>query len=87
MAELDAEYRSWNPRNAAGAYGSTLKWPVGGYREGATGSLLYEGSYGYVWNSGTAGNLASFMLFNYGGSSMYNFFRANGYSVRCVRDL
>jgi len=85
-AELNAERLSWGSNNPAGAYASTLKWPVGGLRS-TTSNVGNVGSYGFVWSSSVSGTDARILLFF--GSSSATFIsdrRANGMSVRCVRD-
>ena len=84
-AELNAERESWDTNNSAGAYASTLKWPVGGGRLGS-GTLSFVGSFGVVWSSSVSGSVASYLDFSSGGASMGSGGRANGMSVRCVRD-
>ena len=54
-AELNAERLSWGSNNAAGAFGSPLKLPVGGYRNNSGGALGLVGSYGYLWSSTVSG--------------------------------
>jgi len=85
VAELNAERQSWGSNNSAGAYASTLQWPVGGYRF-YDGTLGLVGSYGYVWSSSVSGTNASFLYFYSGSALMLSGSRAFGMSVRCVRD-
>jgi hypothetical protein len=86
--ELEAERLSWSSNNAAGAFASALKLPVAGYRLGGDGSLGIVGESGLYW-SGTFSSTVSrlFFLFssnNNAGVGTGN--RANGSSVRCIKD-
>ena len=85
-AELNAERQSWGSNNSAGAYASTLKWPVSGKRP-YNGTLSYVGSYGQVWSSSVCGARARSLSFYSRDAYMGSHFRAIGMSVRCVRDL
>ena len=85
-AELNAEHPSWTEgNNSAGAYASTLKWPVGGRRT-STGMLSFVGSQGRVWSSSVSGTNARGLFFSSSSAFMTNSNRAYGMSVRCVRD-
>jgi len=85
-AELDAERSSWSQNISTGAFNSPLKLPLSGSRFSAVGSLYYVGSDGYYWSSSVVGTYAWSLLFNSGGASMSNFNRADGFSVRCLKD-
>jgi uncharacterized protein (TIGR02145 family) len=85
-AELDTERLSWSSNNAQGAFASALKLPVAGNRNYINGSLGYVGSLGGYWGS-TAGSGNSRVLdFSSGNAYMGNNNRANGFSVRCIKD-
>ncbi len=83
--ELNAERLSWSSNNSEGAYASTLKWPVGGFRY-YDGTVSHVGSFGYVWSSNIIGNGAMFLYFHSAIAGMQGSVRANGKSVRCVRN-
>jgi uncharacterized protein (TIGR02145 family) len=85
-AELEAERTSWSSNNDAGAFASPLKFPVAGYRFYSNGSLLIVGSYGFYWSSTVNGTNAYYLNFYGGNADMYNFTRAYGSSVRCLKD-
>jgi uncharacterized protein (TIGR02145 family) len=86
-AELDAERSSWNQNNSAGAFASPLKLPVAGYRGYSIGSLSSVGSYGYYWSSTVNGAFSLNLSFNSSSAYMsYYYYRAHGFSVRCLRD-
>jgi uncharacterized protein (TIGR02145 family) len=86
-AELDAERTSWSQNNSTGAFGSPLKLPLAGYRSNYDGSLYSVGSHGCYWSSAVNGAGSDNLRFSSGYASMYDFYsRADGLSIRCIRD-
>ena len=85
-AELEAERTSWGTNNAAGAFGSVLKLPVAGYRRNSDGSLFDVGTRGRYWSSTVSGTNARNLNFNSSNANMNTNNRANGNSVRCLKD-
>ncbi len=85
-AELDAERQSWSTDNAAGAFASPLKLPVARHRSYSDGSLYSSGSYGVYWSSTVDGTYSRFMRIDSSRGSMGSSHRANGFSVRCIKD-
>jgi len=85
-AEWNAERTSWSSNNSSGAYGSPLKLPVAGYRNGFDGSLLDVGSGGYYWSSSVDSTDAKFQLFGSAFTDMLSGRREDGFSVRCIKD-
>ena len=85
-AELDAEHDSWSSDDAAGAFASPLKLPMAGYRSYSNGSLYNVGSYGRYWSSTVSGTFANYLYFYSSNALLYSNRRANGYSVRCLKD-
>jgi uncharacterized protein (TIGR02145 family) len=85
-AEWEAERRSWSSNDAAGAFASPLKLPVAGYRYYSGGSLLSVGSRGRYWSSTVDGRFSRSLYFSSSDAGMYSNSRANGYSVRCLKD-
>jgi len=86
QAEWEAERTSWSSNNAAGAFASPLKLPVAGSRGSSNGALYNVGSNGYYWSSSVGGTYSRGLLFVSGNASMYNYYRAFGLSVRCLKD-
>ncbi|MFW5805829.1 MAG: hypothetical protein ACOCVX_04800, partial [Bacteroidales bacterium] len=84
-AELEAERLSWSSNNSAGAFGSPLKLPVAGNRNGGDGSLDNVGSFGYYWSSTVDGTYSRFLIFS-SNAGMYSDCRVYGLSVRCIKD-
>ena len=84
--ELNAERASWSSNDAAGAFGSPLKLTLGGYRYHFYGSLNDVGSSGYYWNSTLNGINARFLGFSSSNAYMSSQQRAQGYTVRCIKD-
>lgn len=84
-AEWQAEYQSWSSDNAAGAFASPLKLPMAGSRSRSNGSVGDVSSNGYYWSSTVDGIYTRSMSFS-NSTSMYSSYRANGFSVRCLKD-
>jgi uncharacterized protein (TIGR02145 family) len=72
--------------NYSTAWSSTLKLTAAGFRGGSDGSLSYQGAYGNYWSSSVTGTYAFNLFFYSGGFSPDSHHRANGLSVRCVKD-
>ena len=85
-AEWEAERTSWSSNNAAGAFASPLKLPVAGNRDGSNGSLVNVGSFGYYWSSTVDGSNSRSLYFNSSFAYMFSNLRADGSSVRCLKD-
>jgi len=85
-AEWEAERLSWSSSNAAGAFASPLKLPMGGYRDGYNGSLSHAGSVGRYWSSTCVSSFSMQLLFASNSSTMLSTDRAIGKSVRCLKD-
>jgi len=83
--EWDDERQSWSSNNAAGAFASLLKLPVGGWRNGANGSLAWVGSNGFYWSSTNGGYAKRLFIFS-NDAGMSNASRAYSFSVRCIKD-
>ena len=86
-AEWEAERRSWSSNNAAGAFASPLKLPLAGYRYGGDGSLGNVGSNGYYWSSTVGVPTRLRLRFAISDASVLSRGRANGYAVRCLKDI
>lgn len=86
-AEWEAERLSWGSNNnAAGAFASPLKLPMAGSRADSNGSLGDVGTVGGYWSSTVSGMGARSLIFSSSFASLYTFNRANGFSVRCIKD-
>lgn len=72
--------------NAAGAYASVLKLPVAGYRNDSNGTLYNVGSRGRYWSSTVSGTSALYLFFTSVNADMNSNYRANGFSVRCIKE-
>ena len=72
---------------AEGAFASPLKLPLPGARYYVDGSLLYAGTSAYYWsNTVISTDAARFLSIASNGASMNTFNRANGFSVRCIKE-
>ena len=85
-AEWEAERTSWSSNNAAGAFASPLKLPVAGIRYDSNGSLINVGFNGYYWSSTVDGTNSRYLSFDSSAAGMGSGDRANGRSVRCLKD-
>ncbi len=84
--ELDLERMSWSSDDAAGAFASPLKLPQTGRRSAKHGHLTEVGTSGRYW-SGTVGGLVSKnLIFVSAGTRVESNYRAEGLSVRCIKD-
>jgi uncharacterized protein (TIGR02145 family) len=86
IAELEAERASWGNNNSSGAYSSPLKLSMAGYRNRSDGTLVSVGSYGSYWSATVFGTYVQLLCFYSSDAFMYNNVRANGLSVRCLKD-
>jgi hypothetical protein len=84
--ELNAERLIWSSNDAAGAFASVLKLPVAGGRRSSDGSLGSEDSLGRYWFSTVSGANARHLFFNSINGVVVTLSRANGFSVRCLKD-
>jgi uncharacterized protein (TIGR02145 family) len=84
--EWEAERASWSSNNTAGAFASPLKLPVAGNRDYSNGSLYDVGSGGHYWSSTVDGTYSRYLNFNSSAASMGSYFRAFGFSVRCIKE-
>jgi len=85
-AELNAERLSWRSNDRAGAFDSPLKLAVAGGRSINTGGLGNVGVAGLYWSSTVSGNISSWLLFGSSFATINSSARANGLSVRCIKD-
>jgi uncharacterized protein (TIGR02145 family) len=83
--EINDERLSWGSQNDAGAFASPLKLPLAGSRFGSN-PLNAVGSSGSYWSSTVSGTEARYLDFDSGNANMYTYYRAYGFSVRCLKD-
>lgn len=87
LVEWGFELQSWSTNNSAGAFASSLKLPLAGYRHNNYGLPEIEGSYSHYWTDTISGSNVQYLYF-YSESadiSIYGY-RANGFSVRCIKE-
>ena len=84
--ELDAERESWNSNNAAGAFDSPLKFTLSGGRDYEDGSITRAGEVGYYWTGTVDGVVSRIMVLADATAYMDLSRRAQGRSVRCIKD-
>ncbi|WP_446008964.1 hypothetical protein [Candidatus Electrothrix sp.] len=66
-------------------FDSPLKLVAAGCRN-YLGTLFFAGSSGYCWSSTVDGTSARVLNFSSGSAALHSFYRANGFSVRCLKD-
>ncbi len=87
ITEWEAERNSWATNDPAGAFGSPLKLTAGGFRIYNNGTLVSVGGDGDYWSSAVNGVDAGGIGFSDSFTSgIYYNRRANGFSVRCIKD-
>ena len=84
--EINAERLSWWQQNSAGAFASPLKLPTAGHREYSNGSPISVGIHGRYWSSTVSGTFLRALNFYSPEAIMANDYRAEGFSVRCLKD-
>jgi uncharacterized protein (TIGR02145 family) len=84
--ELEAERLSWGTNNYAGAFASVLNLPVAGGRNFSGGALSSVGTNGFYYSSTVNGVYPVTLAFSSSGAGMGNGVRADGLSVRCIKD-
>ncbi len=85
-AEWTTEYATWNTPDAAGAFASPLKLTVGGNRGGTVFNNV--GTYGNYGSSTVNSIFFSELLFstNSNSATVTDAIRAQGSSIRCIKD-
>jgi hypothetical protein len=72
--------------NYGQAYEGGLVLPAAGGLDFSTGQLFDVGASGYYWTAETAGPSAKCLHIRNGSATIENAFRANGFSVRCMKE-
>jgi hypothetical protein len=85
-SELEAERLSWSVNTSVGAFASPLKLPMAGDRIYSSGSLNNVGTHGYYCSSTFVGQQVRYLYISSSGASMISNARAEGSSVRCLKD-
>jgi len=86
-AELGAEFTAYAITDDMSGFNSPFRLTKAGSRNGATGSLESELTYGKWWSSTVSGNNAYYKLISSsGGAGSMITARAAGLSVRCIKD-
>jgi uncharacterized protein (TIGR02145 family) len=84
--ELNTERLSWTFNTSVGAMNSPLKLPLAGYRYATDGNLKVVGFEGYYWSSTVSSSSACYLTFKSSSAQNSNLDRADGYSVRCIKE-
>jgi hypothetical protein len=85
--ELDNQRLTWSVNTSSGAIASPLKLPGAGYRRySSPGSLFGVGTSGRYCSTTVSSTSARFLFFSSSNALMDPDYRANGFSVRCLKD-
>lgn len=84
-AEWEAERLSWSSNNTAGAFSSPLKLPAASSRSGSNGAFDVN-NWGRYWSATAHGTLSKYLYFYNDDAASNVQGRANGYSVRCIKE-
>jgi len=85
-AEWETEISSWSSNNSVGAFASPLKLVMADNRFYNNGDINDTGNYAYYWSSTVVGSNSRYLLFEIGFAVVFDTYRANGFSVRCLKD-
>ena len=79
-------FGAWN--NNTDTYNSALKLPSAGFRDRGSGLLSFQGVFGEYWSStvSVSGTAARYLRFSSTAAYTFSLSRANGFSVRCLKD-
>jgi len=83
--ELANQRNSWSAGNSTGALASPLKLTMAGNRVGVNSSINNVGISGSYWSSTVSSSNSRDIFFN-SGNAMFSDNRADGFSVRCIKD-
>ncbi len=87
LTELEAETIDIGVNNATDAFNNFLKLPSSGYRDYISGDMKSVGTYGYLLSTTVSSTSSSLLYYSSSSAnSSGNYFRANGRSVRCIKD-
>jgi uncharacterized protein (TIGR02145 family) len=83
--EINAERLSWSQNNSAGALASPLRLPMAGGR--SSNGSLDVGTNGYYWSSTVSSTGSRNLEFDEDDDDVDTRERADGFSVRCIKEL
>jgi uncharacterized protein (TIGR02145 family) len=86
-SEFDQERLTWSSNDEIGAFLSPLKLPLTGYRGLGTGDFLNDNTHGYYWSSTANCNDSRNLGFRSGSAGISSNNRAQGFSVRCIKEI
>jgi uncharacterized protein (TIGR02145 family) len=87
VTELDNERLSWTDNTGVAAFNSPLKLTLGGKRDSSNGTLNDVKSVGFYWSSDAlSGSSSTHLVITSGAASNSGRGRADGLSVRCIKD-
>ena len=84
--EWDSEHKSWNAQNSGGAIASPLKLPAAGNHKHSDGLFDQVGTTGCYWSSTVQSTNSCYLSFSNNSAGLNQGYRAQGRSVRCIKD-
>ncbi|MFA5746775.1 MAG: FISUMP domain-containing protein [Candidatus Paceibacterota bacterium] len=84
--EWNTERLSWSSNNYNGAFASPLKLTAAGYRSHSDAAVGLAGVGGFYWSSAVSAPGSRLLGFSSGDANVDSSYRADGLSVRCVKD-
>ena len=84
--EWQEEINSWSSKDSTGAFNSSLKLPLAGFRLSSNGALNDVGNLGRYWSSSVSVTSAHNLLFHSITARMNSYNRVSGLSVRCIKE-
>jgi uncharacterized protein (TIGR02145 family) len=85
-ANLEEERNSWIINNSNGAFASSLKIPLAGYRDGTNGTLMNVGGEGKYWSRNVSGTDSRHLDIDGISSGMQSLNRSRGRTIRCIKE-
>lgn len=80
------ERSAWSSKDSAGAFASPLKLVAAGSRDYSDGAVRTVGDNGLYWSTTVTGSKVRYLYFDDGSDFMLDSNRANGLTVRCIKD-
>ncbi len=84
--ELNAERLTWSVNSSTGAFSSSLKWTVCGYRYNVDGAINNLSALGHYWSSTIDGTNVIHLAISSTNAYMYSNYRSGGFTVRCIKN-
>jgi uncharacterized protein (TIGR02145 family) len=84
--EQNTERLSWSVNTSVGAFSSSLKLTIAGYRYYVDGALHNVNLLGHYWSSIIDVTNSIHLAFSSSNAYMFSNYRSGGFSVRCIKN-